>query len=98
MNSGAFRSDGAVEEDAHRPITMRLPNETLATLQFVSAGIRRSSGAALGSSAIVRALITRLAEIDFDTRRIRSVEDLRRLLTSRFVAPAGRREETRARE
>ena len=98
MNSGgALRPEDAGREDEHRPITMRLPNETLATLQFVSASIRRSSGAALGSSAIVRALITRLAEIDIDTRGIRSIEDVRRLLIRGF-AGRGRREESRSRD
>jgi hypothetical protein len=77
---------------------MRLPNETLAALQFVSAAIRRSTGAALGSSAIVRALVTRLAEIDIDTRRVRSIEDLRGLLSAGFVPLPGSREGTRARD
>jgi hypothetical protein len=68
--------------DERRPITVRLPNETLAELQFMSAAIRRSSGAAVGSSAIVRGLVSWLAETDVDTRRIRNPEDLRRQLLS----------------
>ncbi|HKB70148.1 MAG TPA: hypothetical protein VKH46_04840 [Thermoanaerobaculia bacterium] len=81
--------------DERRAITVRLPNETLAALQFVSATIRRSSGAALGSSAIVRALITRLSEVDIDTRRVRTLEDLRSILSVRLVPSAGRAGETR---
>jgi hypothetical protein len=57
-------------------LTVRLPNETLAELQFVSAAIRRSTGAAVGSSAILRGLISWLAETDVDTRRIRTPDDL----------------------
>lgn len=99
MNAeGALRPAGIDGEDEHRPITMRLPNETLAILQFVSAAIRRSSGAALGSSAIVRALITRLAEIDIDTRGIRSIEDVRGLLSRGFAPVPGGREGSRARD
>ena len=73
---------GSPPDEERRPITLRLPNETLASLQFVSASIRRSNGVVLGASAIVRALISWLAETDIDTRRIRSPQDLRARLLS----------------
>lgn len=69
--------------DPRRPLTLRLPNETLAALQVASAAIRRSTGTALGSSAIIRALIAWLAETDIDTRRVRTPEDFRRQLLGR---------------
>lgn len=74
--SPAVRERAPGPADERRPITIRLPNETLASLQFVSAAIRRSSGAAMGSSAIVRGLISWLSETDLDTRRIRTPEEL----------------------
>jgi hypothetical protein len=77
------REGGSPAGDERRPITLRLPNETLAALQFASAAIRRSSGVVLGSSAIVRALIAWLAETDIDTQRIRSPQDLRTRLLRR---------------
>ncbi|HET9794456.1 MAG TPA: hypothetical protein VFS34_08330 [Thermoanaerobaculia bacterium] len=83
--SRAERGSVSPAPDDRRPITVRLPNETLAELQFVSAAIRRSTGAALGSSAIVRGLIAWLAETDVDTRRIRTPEELR----SRLLACIG---------
>ncbi|HET7451450.1 MAG TPA: hypothetical protein VFL12_01805 [Thermoanaerobaculia bacterium] len=73
--------DGAA--DPRRPLTLRLPNETLAALQVTSAAIRRSTGTALGSSAIIRALIAWLSETDIDTRRVRTPEDFRRQLLGR---------------
>ena len=76
--------------DQRRPLTLRLPNETLAALQVTSAAIRRSTGTALGSSAIIRALIAWLAETDIDTRRVRTPEDFRRQLLGRVRS--GRRE------
>ncbi len=88
------REGAPLAGEERRPITLRLPNETLAALQFASAAIRRSSGVALGSSAIVRALISWLAETDIDTQRIRSPQDLRARLLSRVhgaEARAGRR-------
>lgn len=91
------RPPATVSADERRAITIRLPNETLATLQFLSAAIRRSSGAALGSSAIVRSLITRLAEIDIDTRRVKTLDDLRAVLSSKLAASLSGRGETRAR-
>ena len=69
--------------DQRRPLTLRLPNETLAALQVTSAAIRRSTGTALGSSAIIRALIAWLSETDIDTRRVRTPEDFRRQLLGR---------------
>lgn len=77
----------ARDGDERRAITLRLPNETLAALQFVSAAIRRSSGAALGSSALVRGLIEWLAETDIDTRRIRSAQDLKSRLERELLGP-----------
>jgi hypothetical protein len=72
--------------DQRRPLTLRLPNETLAALQITSAAIRRSTGTALGSSAIIRALISWLSETDIDTRRVRTPEDFRRQLLARVQA------------
>jgi hypothetical protein len=77
------RGSGSPAGELRRPITLRLPNETLAALQLASAAIRRSSGSVLGFSAIVRALIGWLAETDIDTLRIRSPQDLRARLLSR---------------
>lgn len=74
--------------DQRRPLTIRLPNETLAELQFISASIRRSTGTAIGSSAIVRGLISWLAETDVDTRRIRTPEELRQRLVAAVHRPA----------
>ena len=74
--------------DERRPLTIRLPNETLAELQFISASIRRSTGTAIGSSAIVRGLISWLAETDVYTRLIRTPEELRRQLLSTVHRPA----------
>jgi hypothetical protein len=81
------RDAGPTPADERRPITIRLPNETLADLQFVSAAIRRSTGAALGASAIVRGLISWLAETDVDTRRVRTPDELRAALLSSVGAP-----------
>jgi len=81
-------ADFPAPHDERRPLTIRLPNETLAELQFISASIRRSTGTAVGSSAIIRGLISWLAETDVDTRRVRTPEDLRRQLLAAVRRPA----------
>jgi len=64
------------EGDPRRPITLQLDCRTLATLQYVSAAIRREAGAAIGMSAIVRALVQWLAETEIDFGAVRKVTDL----------------------
>lgn len=63
-------------------VSLQLDSRTLATLQLVSAAIRRESGVALGMSGIVRALIQWLAEANIDFRAVRTSEDLKVQLLS----------------
>jgi len=75
--------------ERHRPISVRLPNDTIATLQFLAAGIRRSTGAAIRLSAIVRGLVTWLAESRIDPGDVSSAEDLQRSVQN-ALSPARR--------
>lgn len=63
--------------DRERNVTVSLSHVTLASLQLFAAEVRYRSGTSLTSSAVVRALVGWLAEIDLDTRSIASVDDLR---------------------
>ena len=73
------RSYAAIDHQEKRcPVSVRLPNETIAALQFVSADIRRTTGKSIRHSAIVRGLVTWLAESRVDSRDVASVDDLRR--------------------
>lgn len=84
MNS----DEGRDAKDAGRPISVALSDPAVAALQLVRAEIRFRSGTAMTASAIVRALVGWMAELDLDTRGISSAEDFRRALA--HAAPAAR--------
>lgn len=80
------RPSSGRRSNPRRTMSLQLDSRTLATLQLVSAAIRRESGVALGMSGIVRALIQWLAEAKIDFRAIRTPEDLKIQLLSLLSA------------
>lgn len=70
-----------------RTISLQLDRQTLATLQLVSASIRRDCGIAFGMSAIVRSLLKWLAEAEIEFMSICTAKDLRKRLLAVLNSP-----------